>query len=264
MVFNECFHPKYSKLKKIGKKLTGKFTTPKVQSTKHDLKNKTQKTKSKKNIPRNSQFKRDLNKSVTVNGKTAYGISERLSEQMKFGNKYCIKENELTLDESKFIKLYSDDGFSSLNTYMRKVKGVLNPIKRWKLKRYWSNQWDMAMKSNENYMPMDKAIKVGKNLFKKGKILENDLVVVRRQKGPLLNHAKNGVYRNDAFLSTSISENILEYGPYKNFIRIPKGEKIIYIECLTSAEREFEVILAPGVTFKSVESINSKFHKWSM
>lgn len=94
--------------------------------------------------------------------------------------------------------------------------------------------------------------------------MENDLVVVRRQNDLLLDYAENGVYTNDAFLSTSISKNVIEYGEYVNYIRIPKGEKILYIELVSSAKTEYELLLAPGKTFHFVEVVNQKLYKWSM
>ncbi|MDD6049649.1 MAG: ADP-ribosyltransferase [Methanobrevibacter ruminantium] len=74
----------------------------------------------------------------------------------------------------------------------------------------------------------------------------------------------NGVYRNDAFLSTSLSKNLVEYGEYVNYIRIPKGEKILYIECVTATGMEYEVLLHPGAKFRMIDEINPKFVKWSM
>lgn len=246
-------------------KVTSKIKqiTKKTNTKNYNHKEKQQKTKSKNNL-KNTQFKRDLSKSVTINGKTAYGVGESKDDKKRFGLKYGISANELTTEEYKFIKLYSEEGFDSLNSYMRETKGIRNLLKRRKLKNYWSNEWDKEMLSNSNYMPMMKTIKVGKQLFKKGKILENDLVVVRRQNDLLLDYAENGVYTNDAFLSTSISKNVIEYGEYVNYIRIPKGEKILYIELVSSAKTEYELLLAPGKTFHFVEVVNQKLYKWSM
>lgn len=252
-----------SKIKQITKKTTSRISHQKTNTKNYNHKKKQQKTKSKNNL-KNTQFKRDLSKSVTINGKTAYGVGESKDDKKRFGLKYGISANELTTEEYKFIKLYSEEGFDSLNSYMRETKGIRNLLKRRKLKNYWSNEWDKEMLSNSNYMPMMKTIKVGKQLFKKGKILENDLVVVRRQNDLLLDYAENGVYTNDAFLSTSISKNVIEYGEYVNYIRIPKGEKILYIELVSSAKTEYELLLAPGKTFHFVEVVNQKLYKWSM
>lgn len=229
-----------------------------------NLSNRAFRESDKDRLLNNAHYKKDPKKVVEVNGNIAYGVSEEVSEKNKFGKEMGIKDNELTSDEFKFIKLFSDDGFSPLNTYMREVKGVWNPFERRRLKKYWSKEWDKAMKSNENYMPMTKAIKVGKKLYKKAKVLDHDLVVVRRQKGPMTEYATNGIYINDGFLSTSISGDITKYGDYKNYIRIPKGEKILYIECVTSAEFEYEVLLPPGVRLSMIEEVNTKLIKWSM
>lgn len=222
------------------------------------------KIKEQKNNSKNTRFRRDLSKSVTVDGKKAYGVKENPKDRQAFGKKYGIQESELTKNENKFIKLYSGEGFSYLNDYLREVKGVRNPLRRRKSYRKYSKLWDEFFKDQLCYMPMKKTIRVGKQLFKKSKILENDLVIVRRQKDSLTNYMENGIYNNDAFLSTSISKEITEYGEYVNYIRIPKGEKILYIESVTSISGEYEIILQPGTKLKYLRQRSNRLWEWAM
>ena len=252
-----------SKIKKIGKKITTKIRTPKINTKKFNAKIKEQKNNSKNNS-KNTRFRRDLSKSVTVDNKKAYGVKENPKDRQAFSKKYGIQESELTKNENKFIKLYSGEGFSYLNDYLREVKGVRHPLRRRKIYKKYSKLWDEFFKDQLCYMPMKKTIRVGKQLFKKCKILENDLVIVRRQKDSLTNYMKNGIYNNDAFLSTSISKEITEYGEYVNYIRIPKGEKILYIESVTSISGEYEIILQPGTKLKYLRQRSNRLYEWAM
>lgn len=93
---------------------------------------------------------------------------------------------------------------------------------------------------------------------------ENDLVVVRRQDDLLTDYATDGIYTNDGFLSTSISGEVEEYGDYKNHIRIPRGEKILYIECVTVESGEFEVLLPPGTKLHQLKKRSDKLQEWTM
>lgn len=218
-----------------------------------------------KNSRHAPEIKKDTKeKVIKINGVKSYGVSESKYAKVAFEEKYGITYEELTMDERKFIKLYSGDGFEHLNTYLRKFVKIKNLKERNKLYMELSKEWDYKFREFEYYLPLGKAIKAGKGLFKKGKILEEDLVVVRRQKSPLTKYAKKGVYYNDAYLSTSISKNITKYGDYVNLIRIPKGEKIIYLEGVTVTGDEFEILLPPGNKIRLLEEVNKKLHIWTM
>lgn len=124
--------------------------------------------------------------------------------------------------------------------------------------------WDDFLIGNKDYITFTEALKVGTNVFKRGKILEEDIVVVRKQHFSLLNYAKNGIYINNSYLSTSISENIEGYGQHINYIRIPKGLKILYIEWVTATPGEFEVLLPPGTIIEKVDILSDKFITWTV
>lgn len=104
-------------------------------------------------------------------------------------------------------------------------------------------------------MPFDKALNISDFIFDKGIILKEDLVVVRRQKNPMKNYAKGDIYHSDSFLATSISENVKPntYGKYINYIVIPKGTKIFYLEGITETTEEFEVVINKNCDLKLIE-----------
>lgn len=216
----------------------------------------------------NKKFSKKINKYpekvVKIKGKESHGIGESKKDKAAFGEKYGINYTEMTNDEIKFIKLYSGDGFEHLNTYLRQIVTIEDPKERNEIYLELSKKWDSMFKGDENYMPLGRAIKIGQDLFKKGKILEDDLVVVRRQNGPMIKYAKNGIYKNDAYLSTSISIKITKYGEDINLIRIPKGERILYIEKVTDTEGEYEVLLPPGIEIHLLDEHSEKLHTWTL
>ena len=247
-----------NKIKNTGSKITENIKRKTMQINNSSKQNK--------EVIIKESFSRDENKSVTVNGKTAYGVKETKKDRDLFGDKYGVKEIEFKKEsnELKFIKLYSDEGFKALNRYLREVSGVWNPFKRRKLKKQYSKMWDDFLIGNKDYITFTEALKVGTNVFKRGKILEEDIVVVRKQHFSLLNYAKNGIYINNSYLSTSISENIEGYGQHINYIRIPKGLKILYIEWVTATPGEFEVLLPPGTIIEKVDILSDKFITWTV
>ncbi|AMD17418.1 hypothetical protein TL18_04925 [Methanobrevibacter sp. YE315] len=54
------------------------------------------------------------------------------------------------------------------------------------------------------------------------------------------------------------------YGDYVNYIRIPKGTKILYIEGATLTQNEFEVLLPPDIELHLVDEVSDKLLKWTL
>lgn len=212
------------------------------------------------------KFSKDKNKAVKIGNKTVYGVGESPKDKLAFEDKYGIKKEDLTSEEYKFIKLYSDEGYSSLNNYFREIKGELNPVKRRRIKKKYFKLWDEDLANSEYYISFNKAIKASKSVFKKGKILEESLVVVRRQKKPMTKYAEGNKYHSDSFLSTSISENVKpeEYGGYIHYIVIPKGIKIMYIEGITETPLEFEILFDKNVDLRLIREKSEFITHWEM
>lgn len=145
-----------------------------------------------------------------------YGVEETNRARTTFEIKYGITKDKLTNEEYKFIKLYSGKGFSILNSYLRKIANIDDSELK-KIKREYSIKWSkLIFYHPQYYMGFDKSLKILNDIFEKGKTLEEDLVVVRRQKEHMSNYAEDGIYHSDACLSTSLSENVKpeEYGDY--------------------------------------------------
>ena len=80
----------------------------------------------------------------------------------------------------------------------------------------------------------------------------------------MFEYSDGDTYYNSGFLSTSISKEIYIYGDYVNYIRIPKGTKILYIEGVTLEENEFEVLLPPDIELHLVDEVSDKLLKWTL
>lgn len=247
-----------SKIKNITEKVTSKIKKPK-QNLKIDS------TKFKpNNLPAN--FEKDTNKAVKIGNKTVCGVGESEKDKFFFGEKYGVKKDDLTKKEYNFIKLYSGDGYEILNGYYRKRGSSFNLPQRFISKRKCSKIWDETLKDSQYYMSFNEALNISNSIFNKGAILKEDLVVVRRQKYPLKDYANGDIYHSDSFLATTISKNVKpdEYGKYINYIVIPKGTKILYIERITATIDEFEVLLDKNCDLKLIEEKSELISHWEL
>ena len=245
-----------SNVKNITEKVTSKIKNPK-QNSKIDF----SKFELNKSI---STFSEDKNKAVKIGDKTIYGVGESEKDKYAFQNKYGIKKEYLTTEELNFLKLYSGDGYSSLNEYYRNIAGVFNPLKRFKIKRKCSKAWDESVKDSKYYMSFNQALNISNSIFSKGIRLEEDLVVVRRQETSMTNYADGDIYHSDSFLATSISGNLYEYGDHINFIVIPKGTKILYLEEITESVDEFELLLDKNIDLRLIKEESDLIKYWVM
>lgn len=254
-------------IKKPVSKIKSKISNIKSKITKN---NKQQESNSKINFSQLNfdnlvtKYNKDPNKTVTIDNKTVYGVNESSKDKLAFELEYGITKEQLNTEEYNFLKLYSGDGYSSLNGYYRERGSILNILRRFIIKRKYSKIWDETLKDSQFYMPFDKALNISNLIFDKGIILKEDLVVVRRQKNLMKSYANGDIYHSDSFLATSISENVNpdEYGKYINYIVIPKGTKILYLERITSTKHEYEVLVDKGVDLKLLKEASDSITHW--
>ncbi|WP_409200263.1 ADP-ribosyltransferase [Methanobrevibacter sp. DSM 116169] len=184
---------------------------------------------------------------MTVDGKTVHGVDENSKDRNNFKNKYGISKNDLSKKEHDFIKIYTGEGYFPLNEYIRKN---IN-------KKICEYEWNKASKLlfGEVAVSFDEALKLRKNIFKKAITLEKDLIVIRKEKtSALIKYSQKGIYVSDTLLSVSISKNLDEnkYGKNVNYILLPKGTKILYIEKISSTKEEFEILLECGTKLRKI------------
>lgn len=214
----------------------------------------------------NKKYNKDPNKVVEWNGKKVYGVGESPDDKKAFSNKWSIKKSELSKQELNFVKLYSmPQGASILNRCLRDIadqpNGYLERISYMES----LHKWNEFIKVYPQYkMSLSDALKVSETVFEKGKVLDEDLVLIRRQSSPLSKYSNNGIYHSDGFLSTSISQNVKpeEYGDYVHKIVIPKGTRILYIEKITSTKKEYEVLFNRGADLKFHNQENEYVSSW--
>ena len=73
-------------------------------------------------------------------------------------------------------------------------------------------------------------------------------------------------YDDKGFTSMSIHEFTKpeEYGDELNYILIPKGTKILYVEGITSSPRDYETLFLPNIHLDWVEDLSSKKKVWKL
>lgn len=201
---------------------------------------------------------------IEIDGVKVHSIDESIQSHISFQNKWGIKKDELTNEEYSFIKLYSQDGYSFVNEFFRNLPNISDSNFESFYKEY-ADKWS-TLSYLEDYISFYDFLEVGKSIFNKGKVLNENLLVFRRQKEPLSTYCKNGVYCSDSFLSTSISKNVKpdEYGDYLEYILIPKGTKILYIELVTGTKFEYEILFNRGSKLKKIGQKNEKISCWKL
>ena len=213
----------------------------------------------------NKKYGEDRTKAVKYKGKTIYGIGESSEDKKAFKNRWGIKKSRLTNMEYKFVKLYSGDGDWIINGYYREVSKAVTSHKKRLIKQKYSEEWKaLKFKHGSDYISFDQALKISKTISKRGLVLDEDIVVVRRQSTPLLDFSKFDIYHSDSLLSTSISKNVKPelYGKYLAYIVIPKGTRIFYIEGISSSSEEFEILFSINKNLKFLKQESDKISHW--
>ena len=194
---------------------------------------------------------------IDIEGVRVHSIGESIQDHISFQNKWGIKKDDLTYKEYCFIKLYSQDGYSIVNEFFRNLPNV-NDSEFESFYNEYQKKWSVLEYLGE-YIPFDVFLEVGKSIFDKGRVLDKDLLVFRRQSEPLSNYSINEVYHSDSFLSTSISKNVKPED-----ILIPKGTKILYIEAVTGIKFEYEILFDKGSNLKKIGQKNDKITCWKL
>lgn len=194
-------------------------------------------------------------KSFQVQGNTPMSRDDFLQE-------YGVDVNNLDLKSKAFIVTYTDDGDRAINNYLR---GLISPEEA---KEKW---WDTILKLKdmgvlEYELSFDEALKIKESVFNNhAKTLKEDIIVCRREKTEYMGRDERPNDHDDkGFASTSIYGYTKEeiYGDYINYILIPEGTEILYVEGLTMEPRDFEVLFPPGIHLNLVEKVGNKKKIW--
>lgn len=181
----------------------------------------------------------------------------------KFLRKYGVDVDELNKKpkHKSFLVAYTDEGDGPLNEFLR------GDISLKKARERWEDVIDDLLERKEiiEKLSFDEALKIYDEIFEKySKTLEEDLIVCRREKKRYMGSEGELDYDNEGFTSTSIYEYVEKYGNEINYILIPKGTKIVYLEELTMVPKDYEILFPPGIHLDHVEDLNPHRKVWKL
>lgn len=185
-----------------------------------------------------------------------------LSRQ-KFLEKYGLDISKLDVESRAFIKIYTDDGVDPINKFLRKE------ITEEEAKEKWDAISKQLVDDGKLHfdLPFERALEIKESIFEKyGKTLDEDIIVCRREKKRYMKPKEDGTYHYDAFTSTSIYEYANEhlYGKEINYILIPEGTKILYLEEITNVKGDYEILFPPGINLNHVKDLSKHKKVWEL
>ena len=174
-----------------------------------------------------------------------------------FQRKYGVDVDKLDDLALKFLMMYTDDADSAINNHLRG---------RWDYEdceKLWNKTYKKLFGDEEQELTFVKALEIYEDIFEKySKTLEEDLIVCRREDERFMGRDDPNHYSDKGFTSTSIYEYVEKYGDEINYILIPAGTKIIYLEEITKVPRDFEILFAPGIDLTRVEDLSPRKKVW--
>lgn len=180
-----------------------------------------------------------------------------------FIEEYGLDVNKLTPQEELFLKIFTKNS-SPLNDYLRYGPDNLDECtSKW-------NEINLRLK-DENLvseeLDFNIALTIAESIFNKyAKTLNEDVILCRREKERFMGRNGRTTYDDKGFISMSIHEFTKpeEYGDELNYILIPKGTKILYVEGITSNPEDYEALFLPGIHLDHVEDVSSKKKIWKL
>ena len=176
----------------------------------------------------------------------------------KFQRKYGVDVDRLDDLSKKFLIMYTDDADRAINNFLRD---------KWEYddcEKLWNDTYEKLFGNEKQKLTFKKALEIYDNIFEKfSKTLEEDIIVCRREDERFMGNKKNPKrYKDKGFTSTSINEYVERYGDEINYILIPAGTKIIYLEEITKAKKDYEILIAPGIDLTLVEDMAPRRKVW--
>lgn len=178
-----------------------------------------------------------------------------------FLQKYGVDMDNLDQESKSFIILYTDDGDRAINNYLRGL------MEYEEAKRLWDDTI-IKLKGRrllDYELSFDEALQIKESVFENHAIeLEEDIIVCRREVTRFMGVDGATEYNDKGCTSTSIYEYAKEeiYGDEINYILIPKGTKVLYVEELTMEPEDYEIMLPPGIHMDLVENVGTKKKIW--
>ncbi|SFL66705.1 ADP-ribosyltransferase exoenzyme [Methanobrevibacter olleyae] len=171
--------------------------------------------------------------------------------------------DELSEEEYAFFKIYTDNGDAAINGYLRGLLSKEDAIKR------WEDVNDKLLDKGvlDHILLFDDSLNLIDTIFSKhGKTLKKDIIVCRRERERFMGRNGKTTYEDKGFTSMSICEytKVDEYGDELNYILIPKGTKLLYVEEITSSPEDYETLFLPNIHLDKVEDLGNKKKVWKL
>ena len=116
-------------------------------------------------------------------------------------------------------------------------------------------------------LDFNSALDIAENIFNKyAKTLNDDVILCRREIERFMGKEGEKTYDDKGFTSMSIYEftKVDKYGDELNYILIPKGTKILYVEGITSSPEDYETLFLPNIHLDWVEDLRLKKKVWKL
>lgn len=201
------------------------------------------------------------NWSYNHEGKTYQLQGNTLMSRQDFLEKYGVDVDKLDVESKIFIITYTDEGDRAINNFLRGLTSKEEAESIWndtifKLKNIGVIDYELSF---------DRALQIKESVFENyAKPLEEDIIVCRREVTRFMGGDGVNEYNDKGCTSTSIYEYAKEeiYGDEINYILIPKGTKVLYVEELTREPEDYEIMFPPGIHLDFVEDVGSKKKIW--
>lgn len=184
--------------------------------------------------------------------------------RQEFLEKFGIDLNKLNKKEKLFLQIFTFDS-SSINKFYRLKNKTLNDylLAEAEWKKINNNLINRGIVSEELYFA--DALAMVDDIFDKYSVpIDRDIIVCRREINRYMEPDENGNYDDQGFTSASIYEFAKEeeYGDEINYILIPEGTPILYLEGITSSKGDYEVLFRPGIHFNHVNDLSNMKKVW--
>lgn len=213
------------------------------------------------------------NWSYTYNGTTFQIQGNTETSRNEFLEKYGLNIVELSPEEYQFLKIFTKDS-SPLNKYLRfesdesknskaKLKNKEECIEKWGDINNYLIQRELLSEE----VDFDDAVIIAENIFNTyTKELNEDVILCRRERNRYMGRNGKTTYEDKGFTSTTIHEyaKVEKYGDELNYILVPNGTKILYVEGITSAPEDYEIFFLPNIHLTHVEDLGSKKKVWKL
>ncbi len=196
------------------------------------------------------------------NGKLIPILGNNAQDRIAFLEKYDIMnynkthKDKIPQEVIDFLKLYTGPCDTYLNGYLR------HRLSYDEAKYGWE---DKAEKEGYGFS-FEEALRIKDSIWNYAIPLEKKIMICRREDNRYFEEDENGNYIDAALMSSSIGEYVKRklYGEELNYIIVPEGTPILYLEGITLAEEDFEILWPPSTKLDFIEDLGKHKKVWKL